>query len=32
MVLDPAPGLVIKYDFPWKEDKDAGREDRLSSR
>ena len=32
VVLAPPPRLVIKCDFPWKEDKDAGREDRLSSR
>jgi mRNA-degrading endonuclease toxin of MazEF toxin-antitoxin module len=32
MVLDPAPGLVIKYDFLWKEDKDAGHEDGLKDR
>lgn len=32
MVLAPAPGLVIKYDFLWKEDKDAGHEDGLKDR
>lgn len=26
MALEPKPGLVVRYDFLWKEDREAGRE------
>lgn len=32
MDMDPRPGLVLRYDFLWKEDRDAGREDGTKDR
>lgn len=32
MALDPKPGLVIRYDFLWKEEERAGREEGVKDR